>query len=106
MIFARVVDFTYLYVKIRTMKKRYKFTDNQWMIFDYQKGSTAIGYTSSKDSVPSISFVTDTGKKGTMPFDQVVNPRRLYIESRETNNIRKAVGILPDVMISFRKGEA
>lgn len=88
------------------MKKRYKFPENQWMIFDYQNGSTAIGYTSSKDSAPSISFVTDTGKKGTMPFDKVVNPRRLYIESRETNNIRKAVETLPDVMISFRKGEA
>lgn len=88
------------------MKKRYKFTDNQWMIFDYQNGSTAIGHTSCRDSVPYISFVTDTGKKGMMPFDKVVNPRRLYIESREANNIRKDVGTLPDVMISFRKGEA
>lgn len=89
------------------MKKRYKFTHHQWIIFDYQSGSTAVGYTNyNKDFVPSITFVSDTGKMGTMPYDKVVNPRRLCIESRESNNIRKDVGTLPDVMINFRKGEA
>lgn len=88
------------------MKKRYKFTPNQWIIFDYQNGSVAIGYTKLDGLVPVIVFTSDEGNTGMIPYSEVVNPRRLYIESRETNNIRKSTDSLPDVMINFTKGEA
>lgn len=88
------------------MKMHYKFTPNQWIIFDYQNGSIAIGYTKYKNSKPVIVFASDVGKTGIISYDKVVNPRKLCIESREVNNIRKAAEILPDVVISFRKGKA
>lgn len=85
--------------------KRYVFTPNHWMIFDY-KGGTAIGYAHIQNSTPIISFSTDAGETGVMPYAQVENPRKLFIESREVNNIRKAARNLPEAYINFRKGRA
>lgn len=83
------------------MKKRYKFTPDQWVIFDYQGGNIAIGYTGYRDSVPVIRYASDRGQTGEMLYDKVVNPRRLCIESREANNIRKSAEMLPNEIINL-----
>lgn len=88
------------------MEKRYKFTPNQWIIFDYKDGCTAIGYTNYKGSLPIIVFATDASETGSMPYSEVVNPRKLRIETKATNNIRKSIEMPTDVIINFRKGEA
>lgn len=85
--------------------KRYKFTPKQWIIFDCGLG-TAIGITEYRNDKPVVVFTSDSGESGVISYENVENPRKLCVESRNTNNIRNFIKTIPDSIICYTKGEA
>lgn len=85
--------------------KRYKFTPKQWIIFDCGLG-TAIGITEYRNDKPVVVFASDSGETGVIPYEKIENPRKLNIESRQSNEIRKIAETIPNSIICYTKGEA
>lgn len=81
------------------------FTPKQWIIFDYQLG-TAIGFADFQDGVPVVVFASDSGETGIIPYEKVDNPRKLNIETKNSNTLRQFAETLPNSIISYTKGEA
>ncbi|MGL5912898.1 MAG: hypothetical protein ACRCZB_01945 [Bacteroidales bacterium] len=81
------------------------FPLKQWIIFDYGL-STAIGFADYRDNTPSVLFVTDMGEMDIIAFEEVCNPRRLCIESKTSNNIRKLMETIPHPVIRLTIAEA
>lgn len=81
------------------------FTPRQWIIFDYQLG-TAIGFADYRGNIPVVVFASDSGETGVIPYEKIENPRKLNIESRQSNEIRKIAETIPNSIICYTKGEA
>ena len=66
--------------------KKYKFTLNIWLVFDY-RNHTAIGRTIIKNGIEAVSFILESGETGIIKYENIINPRKLKLVNFTLKNL-------------------